>query len=126
MPSKPDGYPTVSPYLIVERAEEVIGFLAATLGATVERRFDLPDGSLMHAELRIDDSIVMIGASGGEWPPVPAHLHVYSDDVDAAFNRAIAAGGRSVQDPETQEYGDRRCGVMDPGGNTWWIATPVI
>lgn len=123
---KPEGYSTVSPYLIVGGAQAVIDFLREAFDAAELRRFDLPDGSIMHAEVRIGDTVVMIGDAGPDWPPVPAHLHVYVPDVDAVYRRALAAGGVSVGEPEQKEDApDRRGGVRDPGGNTWWIATQV-
>ena len=123
---KPDGYSTVSPYLVVSGAQRVIDFLTRTFDATRLRRYDMPDGSIMHAEVRIGNTVVMLGDAGSEWPPVPAFLHVYVDDVDATYQRALAAGGVSVQEPQRKgDDPDRRGGVKDPGGNTWWIATPV-
>jgi uncharacterized glyoxalase superfamily protein PhnB len=123
---KPEGYSTVSPYLIVGGAQAVIDFLWEAFDAAELRRFDLPDGSIMHAEVRIGDTVVMIGDAGPDWPSVPAHLHVYVADVDAVHRRAIEAGGVSVGEPEQKEGApDRRGGVRDPGGNTWWIATQV-
>ncbi len=123
---KPEGYSTVSPYLIVGGAQAVIDFLREAFGAAELRRYDLPDGSVMHAEVRIGDSVVMIGDAGADWPAVPAHLHVYVADVDATYRRAIEAGGASVGEPAQKEgEPDRRGGVRDPGGNTWWIATQV-
>jgi PhnB protein len=120
---KPAGYPSLSPYLITDRAHDVVSFLTAAVGATPLRRHDRPDGTIMHAELRIDDSVVMLGQAGGDWPAVPMHMHLYVPDVDAVYAAAIAAGGRSVQAPEQKGDADRRCGVVDPGGNTWWFAT---
>jgi PhnB protein len=123
---KPDGYSTVSPYLVVSGAQRVIDFLKETFDATPLRRYDMPDGSILHAEMRIGNTVVMLGDAGGEWRPVPAFLHVYVDDVDATYQRALAAGGLSVQEPQRKgDDPDRRGGVKDPGGNTWWIATPV-
>lgn len=123
---KPDGYSTLSPYLVVERAERVIDFLATVFRASELRRYDMPDGSIMHAEVRIDDTVVMIGEAGGDWQPRPAFLHVYVEDVDAAYERALAAGGVSVEEPHRCEGDpDRRGGVRGPGGNTWWIATQL-
>jgi uncharacterized glyoxalase superfamily protein PhnB len=86
----------------------------------------MPDGTIMHAEVRIDDTVVMMGDAGGSWPPAPAHVHVYVRDVDDAHRRALAAGGVSVQEPR-QRSGDpdKRGGVKDPGGNTWWISTQL-
>jgi PhnB protein len=123
---KPDGYSTVSPYLIAAGAQHVIDFTRRAFGASELRRFDLPDGSIMHAEVRIGDTVVMVGDAGGDWPAVPAHLHVYVEDVDATYQRALAAGGVAVQAPERKgDDPDRRGGVKDPAGNTWWISTQV-
>lgn len=123
-PSRPNGYPAVSPYLVVHGARAVIDFAVKAFGAVQLRRFDMPDGSIMHAEFRIEDSVVMIGESGGQWPAIPSFLHLYVDDVDQTYRRALDAGGVSVQAP-MQKAGDpdKRGGVQDPGGNTWWIST---
>jgi PhnB protein len=123
---KPVGYTTVSPYLIAAGAQQVVDFLKHTFGARELRRYDLPDGSIMHAEVQIGDTVVMIGDAGEKWPAVPAHLHVYVKDVDATYRRALAAGGVSVQAPERKgDDPDRRGGVEDPAGNPWWIASQV-
>ena len=124
--NRPAGYPAVSAYLICRGAARVIAFAEQALGASVLRRFDLPDGTIMHAELRIADSVVMIGDASDEWPAIPTNLHVYVDDVDATYRRALVAGATAVRAPERREGdADRRGGVLDPGGNTWWLATPV-
>ncbi|HUP25705.1 MAG TPA: VOC family protein [Thermoanaerobaculia bacterium] len=121
---KPAGYSSASPYLIAAGAQRVIDFLRATLDAVPLRRFEMPDGSIMHAEVRIEDTVIMLGDAGGEWKPVPSHIHVYVPDVDTTFQRAIAAGGDVVQPPQRKgEDPDRRGGVKDPAGNTWWIST---
>jgi PhnB protein len=113
-------------YLIAAGAQAVIDFLKRAFGAEELRRYDLHDGSIMHAEVRVGDTVVMLGDAGDNWPAVPAHLHVYVDDVDATYRRALEAGGLSVQPPERKgQDPDRRGGVKDPAGNTWWIATQV-
>jgi uncharacterized glyoxalase superfamily protein PhnB len=122
---KPQDYTSVAPYLIVDGAEATIAFLARAFGARELRRFPGPDGTLMHAEVRIDDTVVMLADGGEGWPPVPAHVHVYVRDVDAAYRQALAAGATSVQEPVKKEDADRRGGVKDAGGTTWWIATMV-
>ena len=123
---KPDGYSTVSPYLVAAGVQGVIDFLKQTFGASELRRYENPDGSIMHAEVRIGDTVVMIGEAGPEFPAVPSNLHVYVDDVDATYRGALAAGGVPVQEPVRREGDpDRRGGVKDPAGNTWWIATQV-
>jgi PhnB protein len=90
----------VSPYLVANGAQRVIDFLKTTFDAVELRRFDMPDGSIMHAEVRIDDTVVMIADGGDAWPAFPAWLQVYVRDVDATYRRALDAGGTSVQAPE--------------------------
>lgn len=122
---KPDGYTTISPYLIVDGANATIEFLRNVFGAIELRRFPDPTGKIMHAEVRIDDTVVMIADGTSGWPPVPTHVHVYVPDVDAAYRRALEAGGTSVQEPVKKGDADKRGGVKDAGGTTWWIATKV-
>ena len=121
---KPEGYTTVSPYLVVRGAAREMDFLEQVFDAQRLRRYDLPDGSVMHAEVRIGDTVIMLGDAGGDWPPVPCHLHVYVEDVDAAYRRALENGAEPVQEPvQKTPEDDRRGGVKSPAGNTWWIAT---
>ncbi len=123
---KPNEYSTVSPYLIVKGAQRVIDFLKEVFDATDLRRYETPDGSIMHAEVRIEDSVIMIGDAGENWPPTPSHLHVYVCNVDEVYKRALSSGAISVQEPvQKGEDPDRRGGVKGPGGNTWWISTQV-
>lgn len=122
---KPDGYASVSAYMMADGAQRVIDFLQATFEATELRRFDNADGSIMHGEVQIDDTVLMIADAGDNFPAFPIWLHVYVPDVDATYERALAAGGVSVQEPMQKDDPDRRAGVKDPAGNTWWIATQV-
>ncbi len=122
---KPEGYSSVAVYIMADGAQSVIDFLKHTFDAQELRRFNNPDGSIMHAEVRIDDTVVMLADAGGNFPAFPVWLHVYVPDVDATYQRALAAGGVSVQAPEQKDDPDRRGGVKDPAGNTWWIATQV-
>lgn len=126
MPHPPQGYNTVSPYLVVDGAAATIEFLKQALDATELRRYPDAEGRLMHAEVRIGDSVVMI-ADGAppDWPALPAHVHVYVPDVDATYRRALEAGAQSVQVPVQKQDEDKRGGVRDAGGTTWWIATRV-
>lgn len=120
---KPAGYSTVSPYLVVEDADASIRFMKTVFDAEELRRFPARDGGVLHAEVRIGDSIVMIGTGNEGWPPAPCHVHVYVADVDEAYQRALAAGGTSVQEPKQQEGNDdRRGGVRFGSDTTWWIA----
>lgn len=122
---KPTDYSTVSPYLIVAGASATIDFLKQVFGATELRRFPDPSGKLMHAEVRIGDTVVMVADGAEGWPPVPSYVHVYVSDVDAIYKRALAAGATSVQEPVKKDDEDKRGGVKDAGGTTWWIATRV-
>ncbi len=122
---KPEGYASVAVYIMANGAQRVIEFLKQTFAAEELRRYDKPDGSIMHAEVRIDDTVVMLADASGESSGFPVWLHVYVPDVDATYHRALAAGGVSVQPPQQQGDPDRRGGVKDPAGNTWWIATQV-
>ena len=123
---KPQGYASVSVYVMANEAQQVIEFLEKTFDARQTRRTDRPDGSIMHAEVQIDDTVVMIADASGEFPAFPVWLHVYVPDVDATYQRALNAGGTSVQEPSQAEAEpDRRGGVKDPSSNTWWIATQV-
>ena len=125
MAHKPGGYSSVSPYLIVDGADDTIVFLVKVFGAVELRRFSAPDGQLVHAEVRIDDTVVMLADAVPQWPAVPAHVHVYVPDVDATYRRALEVGATSVQEPVKKEDEDKRGGVKDAGGTTWWIATRV-
>ncbi|MFE8605275.1 VOC family protein [Archangium violaceum] len=124
-PYKPDGYPSVSAYVMVDGAQRVIDFLKKAFDATELRRYDGPNGSIMHVEVRIDDSVIMLSDGGGSFPAFPVWIHLYVPDVDATYQRALAAGGVSVQEPQQKGDPDRRGGVKDPSGNTWWISTQM-
>lgn len=122
---KPTTYNSVSPYLIVDGANQTIEFLVAVFDAKELRRVADAAGKVMHAEVRIDDSVLMLADGTGNWHPIPSHVHVYVKDMDAAYKRALEVGAISVQEPMKQEDEDRRSGVKDSGGTTWWIATKV-
>ena len=122
---KPAGYTSVAPYLIVSNAGETLKFLTAVLNGKELRKFVDPSGRVMHAEVRLDDTVVMFAEGGGAFPPVPAHVHVYVADVDAVYARALAHGAVSVQAPVKKEDEDKRGGIKDAGGTTWWISTRV-
>ena len=117
------GFQSLIPYLAVREAEELIVFVKQAFGAEETLRTTGSQGGL-HAEVRIGDSIVMIG--GGEpWKgtPMPTNLHMYVPDADAVYRRALAAGATSTYAPMDQPYGDREGGVRDAAGNNWYIAT---
>lgn len=122
---KPEGHSSVSPYLVVAGASGTIDFLVRVFGARQGLRFAGPEGRIIHAEVHIDDSVVMLSDGQPGWPQQPAHVHVYVPDVDATYRKALEAGATSVQEPVKKDDADKRGGVKDAGGTTWWIATKV-
>lgn len=119
MDFKPEGYNSASPYLIVAEPEKTLAFLMAVFGCEPMRTHRHENGGIMHTEVRIDDSVVMIGgAPGGP----EAHVHVYVDHPEVRFSAAKDAGGAVVQEVVLGDDGDLRGGIKDPGGTTWWFA----
>jgi PhnB protein len=122
----PDGFHTVTPYLIVEGAGKIIGFLEKALGARPIHQPTLrPDGTVMHATLKIGDSMVMIADASEHAKAMPAMLYLYVPDVDSAYRKAIEAGATSIMEPADQFYGDRTGGVKDAAGNGWFFGTHI-
>jgi len=119
----PDGFGTVTPYLVVDGLADVTDFLKRAFDAREIDRMTQPGGRIMHAEVKIGDSMIMMGEPTGESQARPSNLYVYVPDVDATYRCAIEAGGKSLGEPRDQFYGDRSGGVQDPSGNSWWIAT---
>jgi PhnB protein len=119
----PEGYHTVTPYLIVEGAAHLIDFMKEAFGAEEGERMLRANGTIGHAEVRIGDSVLMISDANAQWVPMPAAIYLYVPDTDATFRSAIQAGATSVMEPADQFYGDRNAGVRDIAGNVWWIGT---
>jgi PhnB protein len=116
--SIPEGYHTVTPYLYVHPVAQFIDFLKRAFDAEQIEYHDLGGGHI-HAEVRIGDSMIMIGGA----PTAKASIYLYVPDVDALYSRAVAAGATSVEEPNDKPYGDRSAWVTDPFGLTWFIAT---
>jgi PhnB protein len=121
IPTVPDGYHTVTPFVIARGAARFLDFMAEAFGAVEIARVTGADGSIGHAESRIGDSVVMAFDSKEGWPETPAFLRIYVEDCDATCERAIAAGATSVTRPTEMPWGDRVGRVRDPLGNLWWI-----
>ena len=120
----PDGYHTVTPYLVVDGAEKIIHFMKEAFGAQATfEPMKRPDGLIMHAELKIGDSRVMLDDASEHCQPSQAQLYLYVPNADATYQRALAAGATSSMEPTDMFYGDRSGSVKDPSGNTWFIAT---
>ena len=118
-------YRTVTPYLCVADADAELTFLTNAFGAEEVTRLAMPDGSIAHAEIRIGDSLVMLGQANDTFRPKSAALYLWVDDVDATYARALAAGASSESAPEDKPYGHRNAGVVDTNDITWWIGAPV-
>ncbi len=121
----PAGHHTVTPYLLVPRLAGLIDFLQEVFDAEETERVMRQDGSIMHSEVRIGDSMVMLGEPPAGSRAWPAMIHLYVPDADAAYRRALQAGATSLQEPVDEFYGDRIGGVEDRFGNQWWIATHI-
>jgi PhnB protein len=131
--AKPEGYHSVTPYLICKDAGRALEYYKEAFGAEELSRHEMPDGRVGHAEIKIGDSPVMLA---DEFPDMnalspqtiggsPVSLMVYVDDVDAVFARALAAGGKETRPVENQFYGDRLGMMTDPFGHVWSIATHI-
>lgn len=122
----PDGFHTVTPYLVADDAKSVIAFMQKAFGATFDHEpVDRPDGKLMHATLIVGSSRVMIANSSERAPAGKAMLYLYLPNVDEVYRAAIKAGGTSIMEPMDMFYGDRSGGVTDPAGNQWYVATHI-
>ncbi|HLG15182.1 MAG TPA: VOC family protein [Blastocatellia bacterium] len=115
----PEGFHTITPYLHVEGAAKLIDFMKEAFAAQEIGRVPRPDGTVIHAEIKIGDSMIEMGDA----PSQPAAIHLYVEDADAVYERALRAGAVSLNGPTDQPYGDREAAVRDPFGNNWYIAT---
>lgn len=123
---KPAGYNSVSPYFVVNGAQKMIDLLTNLFNAKPLRRYEMPDGTIMHAEVQIDDSVIMLGDSSDQFPPTSFMMHVYVSNVDAVYEKALGLGCVSVEPPKEREGDpDRRATFKDFAGNTWSVGTQV-
>lgn len=126
MEFKPTNYNSVSPYFIVNGAQKFIDLMKQIFDSKELRRFDMPDGSIMHAEIKIDDSVLMLGESSKKFPPVPIVMHVYVPNVDKTFAKAVEAGCEIIERPTEREGDpDRRATFKDFAGNLWSVGTQI-
>jgi uncharacterized glyoxalase superfamily protein PhnB len=129
----PKGHHTVTPSIFVAGAAKAIDFYKKALGAEELMRFPAPDGTIMHAEIRIGDSIIMLGDEmpdqGGKGPKTiggtPVSFFVYGENVDAAWKRAVDAGAKPIVPLADQFWGDRTGCLEDPFGHQWWLAQRI-
>jgi PhnB protein len=116
----PEGYQVVMPYLILKGCGDFMDFSQRVFGATVGQVHRDDDGRIMHAEIKIQGSTIMMGESTADYRPRPGSLYIIVGDADQTYQKAIAAGATTLHPPEDKEYG-RSAGVEDPFGNAWWI-----
>ena len=119
----PEGYHTVTPFIIAKGAAQLLDFMATAFGAIELARVPGENNTIGHAETKIGDSVVMTFDSKDDWPETPAFIRLYVEDCDATYHQALKAGGISVTVPTNMPWGDRGCRVGDPFGNIWWIMT---
>jgi uncharacterized glyoxalase superfamily protein PhnB len=122
---KPDGYPELSPYLLLDDPEASLDFIARMFNGERLRIITGEAGRIIHGEIRIGDTVVMMGGAMAGWPAQQASFHYYVPDVDAVYARALELGATSVQAPLKQADADKRGAFKDPGGIVWWVATQI-
>ena len=121
----PEGYTTVTPWLISRDTAQLIDYVKEAFDAEEIARLTGSDGRIEHAEVRIGDSVVMMFDTKPDWPPTPGFLRLYAADADAVHRQAVAAGGTSVTEVTHLFFGDRVGRIRDPLGNLWWIQTHI-
>ena len=121
----PEGYHTVTPYIVSSDAEQLLTFLKKAFGASDQEVMRAPDGSIWHADIMVGDSHIMMSQSNAQHSAMPASIYLYVSDTDATYRAALAAGATSTMEPADMFYGDRNAGVKDAQGNIWWIGTHV-
>ena len=120
-----DGFRTITPYLFVQNASRLMKFISVAFGGSETYRKERPDGAVTHAEMRIGDSMLMLGEATPQFGPMPTSVYLYVTDSDQVYRQALEADGVSVFPIMTLPNGERYGGVKDPCGNIWWIATHV-
>ena len=119
----PEGYHTITPYFTVSDANQLLEFLVAAFAGVIVKTNRLPTGRIQHARVRVGDSVIMLNESNEQYPANVSQMHLYVDDVEIVFSKALSAGAISIMEPNERPHGDRMAGVKDPCGNIWWIAT---
>jgi uncharacterized glyoxalase superfamily protein PhnB len=121
----PNNYPRVIPYLIIKDVKKMQNFLKEVFNAEISETMSLPDGSVNHGEVKIGDSVIMMGKASDDYPPKPAMIYIYVVDVDAVFKKAISIGAKSIMEPADMFYGDRNGGFEDEQGISWWVGSHI-
>ena len=119
----PEGYHTITPYFTVSDADQLLEFLVEAFDGAIVATNRYPTGRIQHARVRVGDSVVMLNENNEQYPVNVSQMHLYVDDVEIVFSKALSAGAVSIMEPNERPHGDRMAGVKDPCGNIWWIAT---
>lgn len=123
---KPENYNSVSPYFIVDGAQKLVDLLKQIFNAAELRRYDRPDGKIMHMELKVDDSVIMLADSTDQYPPNSHMIHVYVPNADETFKKAVSLGCAPVDEPKQKDGDpDKRGMFTDFAGNFWAVATQM-
>lgn len=122
MTYQPQGFSSVTPFIMVNDAQKVLDFVKRAFDAEEVLVLRHKDGTIWNAQIRIGDGMVLLGDSMGQ-PSAPSTVYLYVPDCDCHYERGLGAGGTSIQEPTDQFYGDRNAGLTDPCGNVWWVAT---
>ncbi|MFI9769629.1 VOC family protein [Streptomyces sp. NPDC052415] len=123
--SAPTGYTTVAPWVVTEDTGALLDFVTQVFGGEELARVRTEDGSIGHGEIRVGDTVVLAFDRRADWPPTPSLLRVFVADADAAFSRAVEAGGQVVTALSDNAFGQRGGRIKDPFGNIWWVTSHV-
>ncbi len=118
----PEGYHTITPYFTVSDADQLLEFLVEVFGGAIIVNDQNATGRVQHARVRIGDSIIMLNESNEHYPVNVSQMHLYVNDVDAVYCKALSVGAVSIMKPNVRPHGDRMAGFKDPLGNIWWVA----
>ncbi len=121
----PQGYHTITPYIVAKDAKKLITFLENAFAAKLLYKITGENGDIRHAQIQIGDSKLMLSEAMENYPATTTSLYLYVEDTDSVYKAAILAGGESIMEPRDMFYGDRNGGVKDHSGNQWWIATHI-
>ena len=119
----PEGYHTITPYFTVSDADRLIEFIVEVFGGVIVVTNRYPTGRIQHARIRVGDSVIMLNESNEQYPVNLSQMHLYVDDVDVVFSKALSADAISIMESNERPHGDRMAGFKDPCGNIWWIAS---
>jgi len=118
----PEGYHTITPYFTVSDADQLLEFLVEAFGGAIVTTNRYPSGRIQHVRIRVGDSVIMMNESNEQYPVNVSQMHLYVDDVEKVFSKALSAGAVSIMEPNERPHGERMAGAKDPCGNKWWIA----